>query len=275
MSHFERGLSFADYIRLGRWNHSALKHAERSPAHAKAATLAGGADTEATVLGRAVHAVLLDDQPERIIDAPINPRTNQAFGVETKAYAEFVGGCDPSAIVVGLGMRNKIAMIAMSVREHPQARKLLAAAGDSELTCMFDYRGLACKARLDRWCSCGITPDIKTCRDASRAGFSRSVIDYSYHTQSEFYRIAARASGLGDGDFCFIAIETEPPFGVAVYSIDEPTRRVARVLIDLWVDSIKRAEDAGHFDCYPRGVIEIGAPSWYLKQFDTIEGGEE
>jgi exodeoxyribonuclease VIII len=68
-----------------------------------------------------------------------------------------------------------------------------------------------CLNRVENWIS-----DVKTCQDNSPQAFKRDVYKYAYHLQAAFYM-----DMLGIDNFRFIAVETNYPYSVEVYSLSE------------------------------------------------------
>jgi len=60
--------------------------------------------------------------------------------------------------------------------------------------------------------------DLKKTQDAS--AFHWSIKNYKYYRQAAWYLEGLKAATGKDGRFIFIAIETEPPYGVKMYELD-------------------------------------------------------
>ncbi len=111
---------------------------------------------------------------------------------------------------------------AAAILTHELAGKIVRAVpmDDRELTIIFrdEATGLWCKARLDGLIrTAGIIADLKTTGDASDKAFFFTAKKLGYMIGVEFYMRACRAVGIDVDKFCFIAAETEPAHGVAVY----------------------------------------------------------
>ena len=65
----------------------------------------------------------------------------------------------------------------------------------------------------DDWIS-----DVKTCQDNSPVAFRRDVYKYAYHLQACFY---SDVLGFPVENFRFIAVETNYPYSIEVYGLDE------------------------------------------------------
>ena len=62
----------------------------------------------------------------------------------------------------------------------------------------------------------GFISDVKTCQDNSPMAFKRDVYKYAYHLQAAFYM-----DMIGVSEFRFIAVESNYPHSIEVYSLGE------------------------------------------------------
>ena len=62
----------------------------------------------------------------------------------------------------------------------------------------------------------GIISDVKTCQDNSPMAFKRDVYKYAYHLQAAFYM-----DMIGVDEFRFIAVETNYPYTIEVYTLSD------------------------------------------------------
>jgi len=133
--------------------------------------------------------------------------------------------------------------------------------------------GVLCRCRPDYWRHDGIIVDLKTARDASRDGFSKSIDGWRYDVQAAYYIDGiARARAAGGIDmpapraFVFIAAEKAAPYGVAVYNIDAQSiaigRREYREDLDIYAECSATGEWPGYGD----KIQSISLPEWRLRQ---------
>ena len=91
------------------------------------------------------------------------------------------------------------------------------AKGKVEVSHYGTYEGIDVRVRPDcmgdDWIS-----DIKTCQNSSPKRFLRDILDRNYHIQAYFYSLML---GYDPKKFRFIACETNHPYGVEVYGLDE------------------------------------------------------
>jgi exodeoxyribonuclease VIII len=109
----------------------------------------------------------------------------------------------------------------------------------------------------------GVIVDLKTTRDASPDGFAKSVAQYRYHVQAAFYSDGYRAAfGEAPRGFVFIAVETEPPYLVAVYVASETMAQRGRIEYQTDLDTFRRCQDADTWPGYSDAPLTIDLPKW-------------
>src|SRR5262249_51861586 len=148
---------------------------------------------------------------------------------------------------------DRVRFCAEAVRKHPAAALLLREATERELSLFwYDGRfGVPCKARIDLMSFGGVV-DLKTCVDASREGFAKSIANFDYHIQAGHYLNGAEHALDETPKFwSFIAAETEDPFAVAVYNLDRASILVGLRRIDEAMSLYKRCLDSGKWPAYP------------------------
>jgi len=121
-------------------------------------------------------------------------------------------------------------------------RKLIKSS-EKELTIFWKdpSTGILLKARPDLFSvqfNCIV--DLKSTQDASENAFRRTVKMYEYNFQAAFYLEAAhRTIGKFINDFIFIAIEKTPPYGLALYTLNELEIRMSKEKVG---ESIKKLD---------------------------------
>lgn len=200
----------------------ALADFRRSPLlyHRKSLGLIADEDRPAFQLGRAAHALILEGsrafQQRFVVGGPINPRTGQPFGVQTKAFSEWSSNQDKE--VLGQAQYDQVCEMAASVRSHTEASQLLTD-GHAEVVVRHDYCSKSCQIRMD-WFDphVGIV-DLKTID--SLDFFEIDAKRFGYLYQLAFYRsVLAEAIGLSMPVF-FIVIEKREPFRCGVWRVDD------------------------------------------------------
>lgn len=270
------GVPFETYLQWDALNHSSLRMMGKTARKFRMAIdEPRDKQTPSKLFGTACHAMLLEPERfrESIAPAPINPKTNNPYGSETKAWADYAEQ-RPGKIILGPDDITRLAAMQREVRAHPEALALLEADGMCEVAMVWTdpTTGLRAKARADKMIPGFGILDIKTTMDAGYAEFSRSIVDYCYASQCAFYTRGMRAlkeAGTIDtkNHFGFLAIETEPDHGVALYSIGPDTLAAGDALVSEWLAKVARCQQRGEWPSYDTGVLPIDAPDWWLRRF--------
>jgi exodeoxyribonuclease VIII len=137
-------------------------------------------------------------------------------------------------IVLGRADWRKLHLMRDSVMAHPTARQLLTLPGETE-RCHYwvdEDTGELCRCRIDREIpSLGMIADIKT--TGLMKWFDRSIEDYGYHVQEEWYREGwKQTQGREIQAFAFIVVSTvldRRRYMVDVKEIEPGSRDIARM----------------------------------------------
>lgn len=152
-----------------------------------------------------------------------------------------------------------------AVMSHDGAKILLSGLkGESEISAFWNdpVTGEMCKCRPDYWLKdFGFIVDLKTTTDARPGAFSRSVAAYRYHVQAAFYSDGLEALGYRVNGFYFLAIEKEPPFACAVYSLSPTAMEEGR---KLYRKDLNLYAECKHLDYWPgyQEFRELDLPTW-------------
>lgn len=177
-------------------------------------------DTTAYLIGRAAHALILEGRAryerEFAVGGPINPRTGQPFGSNTKAFAEWAG--QQSKPVLSDSNAALVEQMAAAVRDHALARELLAdGIAEGVVRCM--YAQFQCQARID-WISPSVDVgivDLKTADELDSFEFALRALGYVH--QVAFYRALVAVGGGHVLPVHVVAVEKREPFRVGVWRI--------------------------------------------------------
>ena len=212
-------LSNADYHAHSAVSKSHLDKVAKSPAHYWVHYLDPNRvppePTAAMVLGTALHTAVLEPNlwDEQFAVPP------HAFDRRTKAGKQLAAAFEAEAegkTVLTPDDADRIRRMADAVHQHPASSFLLELPGTREGSYFWTDQetGMECKCRPD-WHSCDrrIVVDVKTTEDASPRGFAKSVANFRYHVQAEWYQRPFEEAE----QFLFIAVEKQPPYLVAVY----------------------------------------------------------
>ncbi len=211
-------------------------------------------DSPAYLIGRAVHTFILEgderfDQDYEVTDGPINDKTGNPYGKETKTYKEWFSLQDKQIIsTLDFAL---IETMADSVRNHSFARKLLSR-GVAESVVRAQIKGVSCQIRCD-WLSSdyGIV-DLKTCDDLD--WFEYDAKKYGYYHQLAFYqRVVFEASDRMPLVY-IIAVEKKEPFRCGVWGISGRTLETAS---NENLDALSRLQECRDKNIWPTGYEEI------------------
>jgi len=210
------------------------------------------APTPSMILGSAVHCAVLEPHlfetqycHDGELDS-INGRTTEGKKLKEQFYQINAG-----KIVLSYDQFSKVMMIRNSILSHPKVKHLLKPSeGLAESSAYWENRetGLLCRCRPDFLRTADdIILDVKTTTDASVDEFTRQLGSYRYHVQGAFYlEGASLATGNQYNHFLFIAAETKPPYGVAVYRLNdaaiEKGREVYKKDLEKFVKAQERLE---------------------------------
>ena len=241
-------------------------------------------DSEALAFGRLVHVILLE--PHRLdeyvdLDPDVIGLTVKGERSDnpknTKAWKEEVLKAQQSGLtIIDSRTLSKAQAMAMAVRDHPEAGRLLAQATDYEVSGYATHpSGAPVRARYDLFGIPRAVVDLKTAPDADPENFGRIVNKYLYHVQAANYVDVARANGIAVDEFLLIAVEKEPTPGgdyrVAVLELHQDAIEKGRELMaeacSRWLALGKRIDLPGYGD--ERHVVDL--PGWAYDDFDDIE----
>jgi len=229
-------IPFAEYCAWPYVNNSSLAALRRSPAHYKAAMENQREPTEAMLFGTLAHAGKLEPLsiPQNYIVMPrFEGEIRRDDGSEysnvkaSKAYKEKVEefhSVNTGKEIVSQDMFDNLIALCDSLSRNELSAKWLRCDGPAEVSLVWDdpITGLRCKARCDKldWKAKRIT-DLKTTRDCM--DFCRSLGKYGYARQAAFYRDGLGVLTGDEYEFCIVAVEKEPPFGVMSAPMSEDT----------------------------------------------------
>jgi exodeoxyribonuclease VIII len=231
-------ISNADYHADPAISASQLKEISKSPFHYWKRYVdpdrSPSEPTAAMRLGSLVHCAVLE--PKELLQRyAVGPdrRTKEGKATAEKMLADGIEPVSASDFEQALSM-------AAAVHSHSTAGLLLGMSGQAEQSFWWDdiATRLRCKCRPD-WFDGELIVDLKTCQDASPAGFGKSVANFGYQIQAAHYLAGTLAKR-----FIFVAVEKTYPFAVGVYELDP--------------------------EALVHGIQTLQLPGWALKDQTTI-----
>lgn len=205
-------------------------------------------DSHAFLVGRAAHTLILEGrgryEAEYAVGGPINPKTGQPYGSNTKAFAEWAE--KRGKPVLADTDAATVEQMAASVREHLFARELLAE-GVAEGVVRGRMGGVLCQAQLD-WVNprhCRGLVDLKTADSLDT--FEWHIDAFGYVHQLAFYRaLLAVVSGVAL-PVHIIAVEKREPFRCGVWQIAPRCLDAAQAENDRAIEELVRCRETGRW----------------------------
>ena len=247
------------YNKLAAVRASHLKHALRSAAHYQTAVTTTFEQTPSMTLGSAIHTLILEPQLFASRYEVFDGDRRTKDGKERYAAIEAKGVTPISKDTLDMATN-----CARAVNNHPEASKYVKAGKEEHAFTWTDVdTGLLCKCKPDFLHNGQIVVDVKSTRDASLAGFQKAIGQYMYHVQAAFYLDGvSQVTGLPYKDFVFVCVETEAPYGVATYALDEGAIEMGRELYKVALRTIRDSQIDGVWAGYPKNLQTISLPNW-------------
>lgn len=241
-----------EYFALEALSASGAKLLRKSPLHYKSDRERKRVPTAAMIFGTAVHKLALE------------PDT-QAFAVKKTNWASKEGKEEKARLEAsGLPILSEAdAERALAIRDALHADKRIAALLDGavkEKPNVWNQYDVLCKAKADAVKGDTIL-DLKTCIDASPAGFQKSVAAFSYHLQAAHYMAGFEAS-----DFVFICVESQAPHATALYRLDKATLTAGALEMKRAAEIYRRCLQTNDWPGYDANVGTLTLPRWAMPQ---------
>ncbi|MCG7984756.1 MAG: PD-(D/E)XK nuclease-like domain-containing protein [Candidatus Thiodiazotropha lotti] len=260
----EANLSFQEYLKEDAISKHGLDQLHQSPSHFLYKKSNPSAPNSSQALGVAVHALVLE--PDSFSSQfAIAPDVNKRTKVGKAQWTEFEEDNQGKTIISQDDYETARSM-STNVLNHSRARILLAS-GIPEVSLLWkdEETEVNCKGRVDWICEKrNVLVDLKTTRNASPKEFARDCGKYRYHCQDAFYTAGVQASGLDKPDFVFICVENTPPFDVAVYTLDEPSRNAGHEAIFKDLQRYAECKKNNRWPGYPQNIQVLNIPRWAL-----------
>ena len=169
--------------------------------------------------------------------------------------------------------------MAAKLREHEWAMRLLSQPGRPEMSAFWPDSVYPVYRRL-RWDYMPepdprrrpVIPDYKTSADASPPAFAKSIANFGYHMQADWYCAGYQAMfGAAIADLpvmAFIVQEKEPPYRVAVYELSTDALRRGRELNERAMAVYRECAENGDWPGYDPEPQVIDLPYWAYRDED-------
>ncbi len=257
-------ISNADYHADPAISASQLKTVMQSPYHYWSRYLdpdrVAMVPTAAMRFGSLAHCAVLepDELSKRYQLAP-DRRTKEGKAAVAEMAAAGIEAVSEADMVLAVNM-------AVAVHGHPTAGALLQS-GQAEQSFWFDdiATGMRCKCRPD-WFDGTTIVDLKTCQDASPAGFARAVAQWSYQVQAAHYLAGTLATR-----FIFVAVEKIAPYAIGVYELNTEALIHGSIARHNALQILQDCKAVNNYPGYTDGGIQtLQLPGWALKDNTSI-----
>jgi len=225
-----------DYFKLEALSASGAKLIAKSPMHYKAAMEMQKTSTPAQIFGTVVHAMILEPHKSHasmFSVKELNWTTKE--GKAEKEKLERIG-----LPIISVADLDKALRMRDSVWANAHAASLLTGCETEQQTTWTGYDAqVPCKAGIDAFGPAGIV-DLKTTIDGSPDAFARAIRSYGYYMQAAHYIDGVAETTGGIAPFTFIAVEKQPPYAVACYTLSNDSlaagwsamNRIAKIYSD-------------------------------------------
>ena len=212
----------------------------------------------AFILGNAVHTMFLeglDAFEDRYVVG--GPKNNQGveYGIKSEAYVERWAELNAEGKELILTSQfNTVRLMRKSLKKHYLVKSIMKQ-GISESVLRTEYMGIKCQCRFDRLSPEWGIPDLKTCRDLHY--FKNDArYKYGYYYSAGFYQSLAYhvAPEFGYLPFCFIVVESKPPYKVGVFNVPEEVLEYHRYKVMDALISLKECQESG---IWPTGFEDL------------------
>ncbi|WP_244829199.1 PD-(D/E)XK nuclease-like domain-containing protein [Caballeronia sp. TF1N1] len=261
-------LTAVDYHARDALSASGISKLLRSPAHYHVWRKAPHTQTAAMAFGTVVHALVLE--PHREPPVSIAPACDRRSSADKAIWADFEANLK-GRVPLKQEEFNRAQRVRDAVWANAGARLLLDdIASEVSLFWTDDQFDIPCKARVDAVRADHGVVDLKTTSDAAPTAFARSVAHLNYHAQAAHYwRAVEHTLHASPPFFAWIAIETDPPFGLRCYVIDSQVLRLGGDLADRAASIYAAALRTGRWQGYIETIEPLRLPKWAL-QFDAV-----
>mgnify|MGYP003131574195 CR=1 FL=1 len=228
--------------------------------------------TKQMIIGSAFHSLVLEPdvfETEFIVeavDAPKRPTATQRNAkkpsnqtLDAIAFWESFDNKAKGKTILSFEDIERLTIMKQRIVEHPAASTILNLSGVAEQSYQWkdEKTGELCKSRPDFHTDDGtLIVDLKTTSDASELGFQKSVHNFRYHVQAGFYLRSIKEAQ----QFVFIAVETKPPYLVAVYNASTDMINAGNRVADKNLETLANCRKSGKWLGYSEEITTLDLP---------------
>lgn len=258
----------AEYHAHPALSYSVGKLLLRSPQH-YLHRLANREETTEFDIGHVIHGLVLGIGAD-VVEIPHDSyRTKEARALRDAAYAE-------GKVPIKTADLQPARDAAEAVLAHPTARGWLEREGPVEQSLFAEdpATGVAIRGKIDKLATVRdrlVPVDLKSLTDARPAKVFASVRDYDYDLQAAMYRhLIAVGLGGNPGPGVLIAVEKQPPYGVACYQLahEDFIASGDLKLRTVLARAAALRDDPDAWRGYPLGTHVLTPPTYYLTDLE-------
>ena len=259
------GMKRAEYESIEAINQSTLKLFRRSAAHAREYMLHPPAQTEAMMIGTAVHCAVLE--PTKFSGTyVVAPRVDRRTKAGKETWANFESE-NRGKELLDADDFEMCSEICRAIHANTVIGRMLESPGKNEVGIVWqdEKTGLLCKALLDRittYAGWTCVMDLKTCEDARPGAFGRDCYTYGYYLQAPFYLAGLNALAPLNRRFIFAVAEKSRPYATAVYELDQETMKQGEREMRHYLDTYAHCKKTGNWPGYPDDLQTVSIPRW-------------
>jgi hypothetical protein len=135
---------------------------------------------------------------------------------------------------------------------------------NNEVSVYWDWRDVACKARLDRiLIEEGIVLDLKTTDTVDPELFTKKVVGLGYDFQAAFYAKAAEAAFGKPFKFIFVAVERKAPYTVDLFEATPEMMEEALFKCEMALDNYRVCQSTDSWPNREPVIRKLEYPGWY------------
>ena len=224
--------------------------------------------TSALLLGSAIHCAILE--PERFartyaLRPPGDGRTRAVKEAHELQAARGIIGLSGEQMDAVNGVTYAISAhdLAGPLLALPEALREISVVWQEVTTSGFP---VYCKIRPDFYDAASrICVDLKTSLHADPMNFPREIYTYGYHRAAAFYMRGLVEAGLACDAYLFLAVEKDPPFECALYTLEAAALEAGHAEYMALLDRYGKCLTKNEWPGYPGGVLPIGLPVWAYK----------
>lgn len=268
-------LSFAEYHALDAWGSGSLRAMRRGPpARVLWERDNPREDTDATILGSAVHCALLTPDLYALSYA-VKPAGMSFATKEGKAWRDAPERAGQTIISFDAGVTVEAIVDALQAKSAVAASLNRASAREQSLLWKCGTTGELCKGRPD-WIEGKYIYDLKVSRYASSGYLAHRAFTDGWMHQSAHYRTGADQLGVGIFGGRLVVVDPLPPHFVYTLEVKADSLDILEAENRETLKAMRACRESGAWPGTPEQWTKLEIPAAALAQMgESFEGEEE